>query len=194
VSGAASVVKAVQAGRKAAEAIDRSLGGDGELFEYGVTVSTDMTAPNEIALERRNPACVINAREASFAERESGFDETTAIAQALRCSRCDLRLSVAGVVPPPDKYKMFSDTEVKLIPDEPGVLTLFNINKEVTLIGGAENMKEFAQEQLEDSIEAAYMVYELHQMFTQRESELLSEHLQQHGSLPGGNDLDDELF
>ena len=93
VTGPASVIEAIAAGRKVASSIDRYLGGSGDI---------DMTsAPQEkttVAIssllplgERANvPTIPVDERLNGFIEVEQGFDEQTAVTQATRCLRCDL--------------------------------------------------------------------------------------------------------
>ena len=42
--------------------------------------------------------------------------------------------------------------------------------------------------------QASFFLYEEEKMYTKRESELLQNYLSQHGRLPKGNDLPDDLF
>ena len=59
---------------------------------------------------------------------------------------------------------------------------------------GAPNLRQALEEQLGSNTQARYFIYEEAAMYTQRESELLQHFLQEHGRLPAGNDLGDDLF
>lgn len=91
VTGPASVVKAIAAGREAAATIDKYLGGDGIVMEiYGtkrsravdVVIAEDGTPRKEaelLSVEKRIPG---------FAEVELGLDEKDAKEEANRCLHC----------------------------------------------------------------------------------------------------------
>ncbi|MDH3892733.1 MAG: FAD-dependent oxidoreductase [candidate division Zixibacteria bacterium] len=194
VSGPSSVVAAVEAGRLVAQAVDRYLGGDGELPAYGIAADKDPAASQHATTSLQSPHCLLVEKRDGFDEIEQGYDDTTAVAQASRCSRCDLRLKVPAVQSPPEGLDKFNQDGVATVPTEAGVLLLYDHDKNVVLVAGAENMQALADEKLQDGFDADFLSFEPHQMYTQRESEMLSQHLQKHGSLPTGNDLDDELF
>jgi formate dehydrogenase beta subunit len=98
-SGPASVIEAIAAGRKAAESIDRYLGGKGDISESLVPPEEAVYwldghfPPEKLAtLTHLSPEASIK----SFAEVEAGFDQETATAEAMRCLQCH-------VITPPDE-------------------------------------------------------------------------------------------
>jgi len=99
VSGPASVIEAIAAARKAAEAIDRYLGGKGDISESLVPAEEATTwleggFPEEkLALVSRLPP-EISIK--SFDEVEQAWGWDTAMAEAQRCLRC-------YVITPPDE-------------------------------------------------------------------------------------------
>ena len=99
VSGPASVIQAIAAGRKAAEAIDRYLGGKGDISEALVapdeaTFWLNGYFPQEklATFTHLSPEASIN----SFDEVEAELDRDMAIAEAMRCLQCH-------VITPPDE-------------------------------------------------------------------------------------------
>jgi len=91
VSGAASVIQAIQAGRQSAEAIDRYLGGQGDIQESLVAPEAaesaiqDIPAAEKLAeLKHLRP----DYSKHSMEEVELGWDNKTAVAEAQRCLRC----------------------------------------------------------------------------------------------------------
>ncbi len=98
VTGPATVTGAMAAGRKAAISIDRFLGGSGDISEALTTadeISPCLGPEDEFAhLRRQHQRCIEPAERRGFAEVELGFDEETAVAEARRCLRCDLRLCI----------------------------------------------------------------------------------------------------
>lgn len=121
VLGPASVIEAIAQGRKAAAAIDRFLGGDGEISE----VLIDEADPSpwigrdvEFAAARRagstkrpwqkstQGSCGGCSSEellyTAFAEVELGMFEEMATEEAARCLNCHLRLQIREVPKPPD--------------------------------------------------------------------------------------------
>ncbi len=92
VSGPASVIEAIAAGRQAAISIDKYLGGNGEIDETLAPPEGALT-PLEEAEEKRRPqipTLPVDERLSSFAEVELGLSEGVAIEEAKRCLRCDL--------------------------------------------------------------------------------------------------------
>lgn len=110
VTGPASVIGAIAQGRQAACSMDKYLGGSGVIDESLVSLEEpDSWLGSDAGFaDRRQPAmpCLnINQRLANFAEVEFGYDETTAIEEAKRCLRCDLRLRLSSPMLPPVKVK-----------------------------------------------------------------------------------------
>jgi NADPH-dependent glutamate synthase beta subunit-like oxidoreductase len=95
VSGPLNVISAIAGGRKAAQAIDKYLGGDGDIEEVlAPPPGEEMDYPSYI-----HPQGVgifhmaeldIQERIRSFAEVELGLTTEQAIEEARRCLRCDL--------------------------------------------------------------------------------------------------------
>ncbi len=93
VSGPASIIEAIAAGRQAAISIDKYLGGSGMIGET-------LASPEDLALlpeikeeERRRspmPLLPLSERRVSFKEGALGYDEKVAIEEALYCLMCDL--------------------------------------------------------------------------------------------------------
>jgi len=91
VTGPASVIEAIAAGRKAAEAIDRYLGGKGDISESLVPVEKVVTCSDGEVLEEKLATISHvppEARTRGFDEVEKGMAWDTAAAEALRCIQC----------------------------------------------------------------------------------------------------------
>jgi len=94
VTGPASVIEAIAAGRQAAISIDRYLGGEGNIDE--MLAPQEEIAPfdiSEIEGEKyRPPLETVLAEESlrGFAQVALGFSEENAIEECQRCLRCDL--------------------------------------------------------------------------------------------------------
>ncbi len=94
VTGPSSVIKAIAAGRRAAQSIDQYLGGAGDIDETFAPVEgpvvgemlEDTTARPRIEIPKR-PAM---ERLADGGQVELTYPEAAAVAEALRCLRCDL--------------------------------------------------------------------------------------------------------
>ncbi|MFC2093086.1 FAD-dependent oxidoreductase [Bacteroidota bacterium] len=197
VSGPSSVINAVAHGRKAARSIDKYLGGDGNIdFNEGLHKDSEMYIGREdgfCMLERENVNYIDSeTRKLNFNPFELTYEKDTAIKEASRCLRCDLRLNLRHNSFPPEKYLKFDSDFINLVPSEEGVIQLLDDKKEVYNIKGCNNMKEALLEKLNNDEKAHYFIYESDPMFTKRESELLQQYLQKHGKLPdSGDDLDD---
>jgi NADH-quinone oxidoreductase subunit F len=93
VTGPATVIEAIAAGRQAAISIDKYLGGSGVIDET-------LASPEEVEIlpeieegEKHRisiPTLTLSERLGSFAEVELGLGEEMAIEEAKRCLRCDL--------------------------------------------------------------------------------------------------------
>ena len=110
VTGPASVIGAIAQGRQAASSMDKYLGGSGVIDESLASLEEpDSWLGSDAGFaDRCQPAmpCLnIKKRLANFAEVEFGYDETTAIEEAKRCLRCDLRLRLSSPMLPPVKVK-----------------------------------------------------------------------------------------
>ena len=93
VSGPASVIEAIAAGRQAAVSIDKYLGGAGVIDEV-LAPPEEAITPLEIEEGEKYrphmPSLPLNERYGGFAEIELGLSEEMAIEEAERCLRCDL--------------------------------------------------------------------------------------------------------
>ena len=92
VSGPASVIEAIAAGRQAAISIDKYLGGNGEIDET-LAPPEGALAPLKEAEEKRRPqipTLPVTERLGGFAEVELELSKEIAIEEAKRCLRCDL--------------------------------------------------------------------------------------------------------
>ncbi|MFC1991786.1 NADH-quinone oxidoreductase subunit NuoF [Chloroflexota bacterium] len=95
VSGPASVIEAIAAGRQAAMSIDKYLGGEGNIDE--VLASPQEEIPpldlDEVEGEKYRPSpqmLPLDERLKSYAQVALGFDEEKAVEECRRCLRCDL--------------------------------------------------------------------------------------------------------
>jgi len=100
VTGTKSVVEACAQGRKAAEVIDRFLGGDGDITE--VLVDKDIPNPSigrideftklsRVKIDLLSP----ELRKDNFHMVEQILTEEVATSEAKRCLQCDLRLNIS---------------------------------------------------------------------------------------------------
>ena len=103
VTGPASVIEAIAAGRQAASSIDRYLGGSGVIDETLVLAEEDrgwLGKDEGFSNKRRieMPCLAVKQRCGNFAEVELGFTDEMAVEESGRCFRCDLRLQITPVV------------------------------------------------------------------------------------------------
>ena len=107
VSGPASIIEAIEAGRKAAASIDKYLGGTGGCIDRKF-LPQEETAPclgreeDFCGRERAEvPVIPVAGRKNNFKLVERAFDKKTAAAEAKRCLRCELRLKISKAPMPP---------------------------------------------------------------------------------------------
>ncbi|MBE0430293.1 MAG: NADH-quinone oxidoreductase subunit NuoF [Dehalococcoidia bacterium] len=93
VTGPATVIEAIAAGRQAAVSIDKYLGGTGIIDEV-LAPAEDLEALPELQEGERHRVCVstlaLCERLGGFAEVELGLSREAAMEEASRCLRCDL--------------------------------------------------------------------------------------------------------
>lgn len=103
VSGPASVIGAIAAGRKAASDMDKYLGGTGDITEVLVPESefNPCVGKEEGFFDRKRavmPALPVEQRTGNFDEVELGLDDNTAMKEGQRCLQCSVRCLIT---PPP---------------------------------------------------------------------------------------------
>jgi len=200
VTGPTSIVEAVASAKKAAVAIDRHLGGSGNIDERLVTPEEPnswLGREEDFPYRRRveMPSLPVERRRGNFAEVEQGFDEMMAVEEARRCLRCDLRLRISQPPLPAEKWLRFESENVKTVPETEGVYQLLDENEMVIYIKGTIHLRKELEEQLATNPKARYFLYEEAKMFTMRESELLQRFLKRYGRLPEQNvGLEEELY
>jgi len=114
VSGPASVIEAIAAGRKVASSIDKYLGGEGVIDEVLTKERQfDMcVGKEEDFIERARvhmPCLTVKQRMGNFNEVELGLDEQAAVAEGRRCFQCGVRLQIPPVPLPPTKTRKVSE-------------------------------------------------------------------------------------
>jgi NADPH-dependent glutamate synthase beta subunit-like oxidoreductase len=199
VHGPSSVVEAIADGRKAAEAIDRYLDGNGICETVFDLAGLDVPRLDDVGdsfNRQRHKAEVSDPdrRKLGFGLIEETFPEQTARSEAERCLQCQLRQMIAPVILPPEPWLSLDRETVGSIPDTEGVFQLLDVEKRVLRISGTANMRQGLSECLENPGDAVYFMFEEDPMYTKRESELIQQYLQEHGKLPAGNDMEDDLF
>jgi NADPH-dependent glutamate synthase beta subunit-like oxidoreductase/Pyruvate/2-oxoacid:ferredoxin oxidoreductase delta subunit len=200
VKGPTSIVEAIASGKRAATAIDKHLGGQGN-------IEMELVPPEKpdhwvgriegFAYKQRveMPMLPVEKRQGNFAEVELGFDEKQAIEEAERCLRCDLRLQITQPILPPEKWLKLEAEALTSVPEAEGVYQLLDENKNIIYIKGTINLRKELEEQLATNPKARYFTYEEAKMFTMRESELLQQFLKKHGKLPEQNvGLEEDLY
>ncbi len=113
VTGPASVVEAVAAGREAAIAIDKYLGGSGVIDKELVEIEEPgaWLGPGDgfaDLLRAQMPCLPLELRMATaesghFVEVETGLTEEKAIEEAKRCLQCQMRFQIQSIALPPEK-------------------------------------------------------------------------------------------
>jgi NADPH-dependent glutamate synthase beta subunit-like oxidoreductase/NAD-dependent dihydropyrimidine dehydrogenase PreA subunit/ferredoxin len=108
VTGPASVIEAIAAGRKGARAIDKYFGGSGILDEELIPVieANGCLGREEGFVPRSRekvPHTPIKKRVLGFTQVEGSYKEEAAIKESSRCLQCDLRLDISQVELPPKR-------------------------------------------------------------------------------------------
>lgn len=200
VLGPSTLIESIAQGRIAAAAMDRQLGGDGDIEEKLLNDGWDSkpflgSDPGFNKTRKFHPIFLAPAQRGGWDEVEKGFDDATARAEAARCFKCNLAPKIADAVLPPEFSLEFTPPVVSGITCEAGVFQLLNADKSVLMIKGVENLREGLTEQLGRVAGAVNFIFEEAAMFTSRESQIIQAYLQEHGKMPGGGaDEMDDLF
>ncbi|TRZ51161.1 MAG: FAD-binding protein [Dehalococcoidia bacterium] len=106
VGGPASVIEAIEAGRRAAISIDKYLEGQGQIDQKFIPEEEEnpcLGNDEEFACRKRAKVTFlpVSKRLHGFSQVEYGFDEKTALEEAKRCLRCQLRLKISKAPLPP---------------------------------------------------------------------------------------------
>jgi NADPH-dependent glutamate synthase beta subunit-like oxidoreductase len=195
-----AIIHAIAAGRRAAESIDKVLGGTGGIDEVLLprgTPDPHLGRDEGFASWGRLdvPMLDVATRLKGFSELALGYSEEQAVREAKRCLQCDLRLLIGSNPLPPGDWLPFDQTHIQQVPDSEGVFQLLDADHQVLAIKGSANLRQELLLNLAENERAALFEYEEHKMYTQRESELIQKYLQKHGEMPGGGAGDlDELF
>lgn len=189
-----SAIRAIASGRKAAEAIDMYLGGDGNIAESLLPAeepSQYVGREERFADLKRlaTPYCSPPPQYAGLSRAEPPLSQDAAMAEAKRCLRCDLRLLLSEPILAPKKelWLEFTGENLGQVPEVEGIYQLLNEQKDIIYIKGAMNLRRELKEQLELNKKARYFMCEEEPMYSKRESELLLQYINQHGQMPEGN-------
>jgi thioredoxin reductase len=198
-AGPRAIIHAIAAGRKAASAMDKYLGGDGDLDEVLFerrTPDPNVGRQEGFAAWPREKVREIDAqrRGETFQEVALGFTDEQAAREAKRCLQCDLRLHLACNPWPPRKGLAFIAENVQKVPEAEGVFHLCDGDHDVLWIKGTSNLRQELFKAIRDNIKAAWFDFEENKMYSKRESELIQKYVQAHGRLPNGGSEDEDLF
>ncbi|NIM48548.1 MAG: FAD-dependent oxidoreductase [Gemmatimonadales bacterium] len=199
VSGPSSVVEAIGHGRRAASAIDRWLGGDGNIhFRWmeETDAESELGRVDRFSELPRVPVPRSSPDEAvqGFSPVERGYAPTDAVREAGRCLGCDLRLLLHPAPTPSQLWLELTAETLAEVPESEGVYQLLDENREVYAIKGVADLRRALTEIATTSTRAKFFQFDEDPMYSKRESELLQQYLQQHGCMPPGeaeDDLDD---
>lgn len=201
VLGPSTLIESVAQGRVAASAMDKALGGDGDISE--VLLRTGWETDPYIGrqdgfnkLRAVHPIMIAPEKRGGWDEVELGFDDAGARAEASRCFKCNLAPMIMDAVLPPEAWTELNESNLADVSTDAGVYQLLDADKNVLVIKGVENLREGLEEMLEKADIAKYFVFEDAPFFSQRENQLMQSYMEQYGSMPPGvgEDEMDDLF
>jgi hypothetical protein len=191
-----SLGRSILFGRKAADQIHKYLGGIPTENPPKQQLPKPLVVDRETFLSKRIdlPKLPIDKCISSFSHIELSIDKDKAIHEASRCLQCDLCLYLSEGTKPPINMVLLTCENVDMVPERPGVYTLFDSDKKIIEIKGTVNLKKMLSEKVGSNETSTYFKYEENQMYSKRESELLQQYVKQHGEIPSGGDELDDLF
>jgi ferredoxin len=106
------------------------------------------------------------------------------------------RSGLAPQILPPEERRAFTPAGLEGVPQEAGAFRLVDQKGQVLRISGVADLQRGLAQALADGDcpEANYFQVDIDPLYTQRESELLARYAQDHGHLPPGNGVSDDLF
>ncbi len=207
VLGPTSLIDAVAQGRKAAEAIDIYLGGDGDIEEVLLNEEwRDWETDPQIGREddfnqcRVLPPPVLPAKPSSvrqnWDEIERCYTPAGAAAEGLRCLKCNLMHGIGEAQLPPESWQPLEAVAVHAVTSDAGVFLLHDADKQILAIKGVANLREGLLEVMATVDRPLFFTIEPAHYYSQRESQLIQAYSEQHGRLPSGvgEDILDDLF
>ena len=206
VSGPASLIDAVAAGRRLASHIDRHLGGTGDIDEVLLDADwrdwqTDPWIAREEGFnQRRGVPVPVQDGQRSWQEVEQAYAPDSASAEALRCLKCNLMHAMQDARLPPVRQQALNAQQLDSVPTTAGVYFILAADEQILAIKGADNLQAALREVLDqltadEAAQLSFRCEEAH-FYSQRENELLQAYSEQHGGLPPGVGEDelDDLF
>jgi len=102
----------------------------------------------------------------------------------------------AAPVLPPVTARILIPDDLQSVPAGPGLLTLYDREARILRICGVADLRQGLKAALGEPASADAVFCQIAQdpLYTQRETEALAQYIREHGLLPVGNDLGDELF
>jgi hypothetical protein len=201
VLGPSTLIESIAQGRVAAAAMDKQLGGDGDIEEklFQEEWATNPRIGREDGFNKQrkfHPIMLAAEQRHGWDEVEMGFDDATARAEASRCLKCNLAANIEDMVLPPEAWLEFNAATVAGVPTDSCVFQLLDGDKKVLLIRGVENLREGLEAMLDKADIARFFIYEDAPFFSQRENQLVQAYMQQYGGMPPGVGADemDDLF
>ncbi len=194
-TGPSSIVAAMAYSKRVAVDVDAYLSGSGHKETSKAERTYDKQLGRELDFASRSRAVPRRVdpfeRVKSMDIFEATLEPDAAREEAFRCLRCHLRALLIKSPLPPDPWRRFNAELVEEIPASEGVIILADGARKTLKIVGSSDIKSAVRELVEDGFEADVCRWELDPMYTKRESELLQQHLQEHGEIPGADDMDD---
>ncbi|MBV2233975.1 MAG: FAD-dependent oxidoreductase [Sterolibacterium sp.] len=169
VTGPSSLIEAVAQGRQAASAIDRFLGGDGQIDEVLLDAPwRDWQTPDNIHQsatgnsrladipafnQRKNIAAPKRkwpvGQHQGWQEIEQCYAVTDACGEALRCLKCNLMHEMVAAELPPDHRQPLTTEQVRQVPVAAGVYFIFAADQRLLVIKGVADLQQGLQEALD---------------------------------------------
>jgi ferredoxin len=102
----------------------------------------------------------------------------------------------AAPVLPPAAHRLSLPAGLAAVPSRSGLFRLMDLSGRVLRISGVADLRSGVAVALGEpgGEQAAFLQFELELLYTQRETEALAQYVREHGHLPPGNDLGDDLF
>jgi formate hydrogenlyase subunit 6/NADH:ubiquinone oxidoreductase subunit I len=126
--------------------------------------------------------------------KEAGYLEA-ARKEARRFLQSDSPLRLRRNPHPPERLLTLNEESIHRVPETEGVYRLYDQERRVIAIQGTAELRKSLIQALEANPNARWFDFEEDKMYSQRESEMIQQHLQAHGEMPRGGESDlDDLY
>lgn len=109
-------------------------------------------------------------------------------------SKARMRIPKPFLPPVTDDIQALNQPNLAVVPNKPGVYTIYDENRHIIQITGTDDLKKSLQDHVTDRSPVPFFSLEQDEMFLMRETQLIQKFIHKHGDMPENNREMDDLF